>query len=41
MVMNRQISEKTRKIIIGFQENELTEALVYEKIAGFRLHKKR
>ena len=35
MVMNRQISEKTRKIIIGFQENELTEALVYEKIAGF------
>ena len=35
MVMDRQISEKTRKIIIGFQENELTEALVYEKIAGF------
>ncbi|MGN0907275.1 MAG: VIT1/CCC1 family protein, partial [Bullifex sp.] len=33
--MEKQISEKTRKIIIGFQENELTEALVYEKIASF------
>lgn len=33
MAPKKALSEKTRKIILGMQVNEVTEALVYEKIA--------
>lgn len=33
--MDKQLSKKTKEIVLGFQINELTEALVYERIAAF------
>ena len=38
--MEKQLSKKTKEIVLGFQINELTEALVYERIARFVKDKK-
>ena len=33
--MSKMISDKARKIILKMQQNELTESVIYEKIAKF------
>ena len=33
--MEKQLSKKIKELVLGFQINELTEALVYERIATF------